>query len=106
MVETLEELKKLLKNLKRENIIFKPYFYTKNIERPYLNEELVIRALRDINNLIGLQKQIVEDEERYRIGIKLSNRYTLVIVVQIKDKNLYIITAWKTSRKWQKAIQK
>lgn len=106
MAETLEELKKILKNLKKEDIIFKPYFYTKNLERPYLNEEFVIQSLKNINNLMGFQKQLTKGEQRYRIGIKLSNKYALVIVSQIKDKNLYIITAWKTSRKWQKAIQK
>ncbi len=106
MVETLEELKKILKDLKKREIIFKSYFYTKNIERSYLNEDLIIKSLKDVNNLMGFQKQLIKGEERYRMGIKLSNKYSLVIVAQIKNKNLNIITAWKTSRKWQKAIQR
>ena len=52
MPKTVEELKNLLKNLKRDNIIFKPYFYTKNIERPYLSEEIVINSLKDIDRFI------------------------------------------------------
>ena len=45
-------------------------------------------------------------EEKYKLWIKLSNKYSLVIIAAISKKDLYIITSWNTDRKWQKAIQK
>lgn len=106
MVKDINELKNLFKNIKNGGIIFSPYFYSKLADRPYINEKLVINAIKNIENLMGFQKQIINGEERYRIGIKLSNKYTLVIIIRAPNKSLYIITAWKTSRKWQKSIQK
>jgi len=102
-----ERLKDFLKNIKEEDILFKKHFYEKKEkDRQYLNETLIIKSLKNINNLQGFQKQIINNEEVYRIGIKLSNKYNLVIISKIKGKNLYIITAWKTNRKWQKSVQK
>ena len=106
MINNVEKMKKFLGELEKENIIFKPHFYHKIKDRPYLDEQLIIESLKNVDSLLGFQKQISEDNEKYRIGIKLSGNYDLVIIAEIKDKNLYIITAWKTSRKWQKSIQK
>jgi len=107
MAKNEEELKKFLKKIKRENIIFRPHFYDKQKEdRQYLSESLVINSIRDIGRFFGFQDQSTKEIEKYRVAIKLSSKYTLVVVSEVKDKNLYIITAWKTSRKWQKAIQK
>ncbi|MBS3091967.1 hypothetical protein J4466_00965 [Candidatus Pacearchaeota archaeon] len=106
MIETLEELKNFFKEIEKESIIFKKHFYDKKeSEREYLSEKLIIDNIKNINKIIGFQKQLVKNETLYRIGIKLSNKYTLVVVFKIEDKDLYIITAWKTYRKWQKAIQ-
>ena len=66
----------------------------------------IIDKIKDTKNILGYQYQTIREKRRYRIGIKLSNRYTLVIITEIEEKGLNIITAWKTSRKWQKAIQK
>jgi hypothetical protein len=55
---------------------------------------------------LGFQDQSKNNVEQYRIGVKISEKYDLVAVFEIKDKVLNIITAWKTSRKWQKAVQK
>jgi len=106
MINNLEELKKFLKKIKQKDISFIPYFYTKKEERPDITENLIREKIKDIESILGYQYQIVKRKERYRVGIKLSNRYNLVIIIEIKEKGLNIITAWKTSRKWQKAIQK
>jgi hypothetical protein len=47
----------------------------------------------------------VRGNMRYGIGISLSRKYSLVVVAEIGE-SLNIKTSWKTSRKWQKAIQK
>jgi len=106
MIKNIEELKQFLNRLKEENIIFLPHFYTKIKDRPYLNDKEIIKTVKDTKNLLGFQMQIIKNEERCRIGFKLSGKYILVLVTKIEGKNLYIITAWKTNRKWQKAIQK
>ncbi|MFQ5531468.1 MAG: hypothetical protein ACE5ES_02525 [Candidatus Nanoarchaeia archaeon] len=106
MIINFEDLKKFLNKVNKENIHFIPYFYMKKQERPYISENLVKEKIKDINNILGFQRHVVKGEYRYRVGIKLSGRYTLVVVCEIKDKDLNIITAWKTNRKWQKSIQK
>lgn len=101
------ELKSFLRGIKEENIIFKPHFYEKKEkDRQYLDKNLIINCLKDESNFQGFQEQIINSEKRYRIGIKLSSKYNLVIIFKIESKNLYIITAWKTNRKWQKTMQK
>ena len=105
-MKDIEELKKFIESLKEENIIFKQYFYNKIRDRPYLNDKEIKKTIKDNKNLLGFQHQVIKNEERYRIGFRLSGKYNLVIVIKIKGINLYIITAWKTNRKWQKAIQK
>lgn len=106
MIRDINELKKLFNEIKEEEMKFSPYFYSKLTDRPYLNEELVINAIKDIENLMGFQKQVIKSEKRFRLGIRLSNKYTLVIIIKVPNKSLYIITAWKTNRKWQKSTQK
>jgi hypothetical protein len=75
-------------------------------KRPYLNEELIRTSLNNFADYLGFQSHYIEGEVRYRIGIKLSNKYLLVIILEIGDEHLNIITAWKTNRKWQKKLQK
>jgi len=105
-IKTLDELKRFLTFLNIEEIKFVPYFYTKKKERPYITEDLIRNKLKSIKDILGFQRQVVKNKVRFRIGIRLSGRYTLVVVSEPKEKCLYIITAWKTSRKWQKQIQK
>lgn len=92
MINNLCELKEFIKKTNKEDISFSPYFHLKKEERPEITEELIRNNIIELDNILGFQKQIVNKKERYRIGIKL--------------KGLNIITSWKTSRKWQKAIQK
>lgn len=107
MFKTNEKLKEFLSNLSKEGITFKKHFYDKKEEdRPYLNEEMVIDAVKDISNIEDIQNQSNTQEEKYLLRIKLSNNYSLVVIFKIEGKNLYIITSWKTSKKWQKSIQK
>jgi hypothetical protein len=101
----LEELKKIIKE-KIENFEFVPYFSSKFEQRPYLTKELVKSSLEDFDNYLGFQRHFVKGTSRFRIGIKLSGKYVLVVVLEMEKEHLNIVTAWKTSRKWQKAIQK
>jgi len=102
-----EKVKKFLEDINQENVIFKKHFYDKIKERP-ISEELVREYLKKTDRLLKVEEQPskIEGEEKYKLWIKLSNNYSLVVVVAISKKDLYIITSWNTDRKWQKSIQR
>ena len=90
-----------------ENIKFKHHFFERVRERP-ISEEMVRKYLKKTNHLVNVENQPSrnEGEEKYKIWLKLSNKYSLVLIVAIRKKDLYIITGWNTNRKWQKSIQR
>ncbi|MFH1289950.1 MAG: hypothetical protein ABIH92_00930 [Nanoarchaeota archaeon] len=104
MIRDLEELKQTIKQ-KLNSIKFHPHFYDSLKKRPYLNQEFVISCLGEFDDYLGFQTHEVRGSIRYRLGISLSKKYVLVVVLEINE-SLNIVTAWKTNRKWQKAIQK
>ena len=106
-MDNLEKIKTFLKSLKQENIRFKKHFYDKIKERP-ITEELVRAYLNKTERLLMVEElsSKVINEQKYKIWIKLSNRYSLIVVAVISGKDLYIITAWNTDRKWQKEIRR
>ncbi|MAE42988.1 hypothetical protein CMO93_04400 [Candidatus Woesearchaeota archaeon] len=106
-MSSFEKVKKFLKELKEENIHFKKHFYDKVKERP-ISEEMIREYIKKTDRLlkVGEQPSKREGEEKYKLWIKLSNKYSLVVIVAISKKDLYIITSWNTDRKWQKSIQK
>ena len=106
-MSSFERVKKFLKGIKEENIIFKEHFYEKIKDRS-ITEELVREYLKKTERLLNVEEQPSRKtgEEKYKLWIKLSNKYSLVVIVAILKKDLYIITSWNTDRKWQKSIQK
>ena len=106
-MSSFEKVKKFLEKVKDENIHFKKHFYDKVKERP-ISEGLVKSSLKKTDKLLKVEEQPSrrEGEEKYKLWFKLSNKYSLVVIVTISGKDLYIITSWNTDRKWQKAIQK
>ena len=105
MIDNLDLLKEELKR-RITRIKFHPHFYYQIKKRPYLSEAMVKTILSDFNNYLGFQIQKVNGESRYRIGVALSRKYTFVIVLEVAEEHLNIITVWKTNRKWQKSMQK
>ena len=106
-MENFEKIKNFLDSLTDENIKFKLHFFDKIKERP-ISKELVVNCLKKTERLLKVeeQKSTIEGQEKYKLWIKLSNKYNLVVIVGIVKKDLYIITAWNTDRKWQNSIQK
>jgi len=104
-----ENVKKFLETINEENIKFKQHFYERTLDRP-ISDALIKKYLKKTENILKVEEQPSKrkDEHKYKIWIKLSNKYSLVVVAAIPDsrKDLYIITGWNTDRKWQKAIQK
>ena len=106
-MSSFDKVKKFLEELKDENIHFKKHFYDKTKER-LISEGMVRENLRKTDRLLKVEDQPsrVQGEEKYKLWIKLSNKYSLVAIAAISGKDLYIITSWNTNRKWQKEIQK
>src|SRR3989338_724345 len=106
-MSSFEKVRKFLEELKDENIHFKKHFYDKTKERP-ISEGLARSSLKKTDKLLKVEEQPSrrEGEEKYKLWLKLSNKYSLVVVAAISGKDLYIITCWNTDRKWQKEIQK
>jgi len=98
-----EKVKKFLDEAEEGCIFFKPHFYERSLDRP-ITEDLVKRSIKNTANLLRVEEQAARKptEKKYKLWIKLSNRYNLVLVVTIEGKNLYIITGWNSDRKWQK----
>ena len=106
-MSSFERVKAFLEQLKEENIHFKEHFYERITERQ-ISKELVLKYIKQTPELLKVEDQPARNpnEEKYKIWIKLSNRYSLVLIIAISEKDLYIITGWNTDRKWQKSIQK
>jgi hypothetical protein len=101
------KIKSFLEELKQEDIRFKDHFYESIIERP-VSEGLVREYITKTARLFKIEEQPSrkDGESKCKLWIKLSNKYSLVVVAVIAGKTLYIITAWNTDRVWQKEIQK
>jgi len=106
-MQPFDKVKQFLDDLEQKDIRFKEHFYDKTKERP-ISEGMIRENLKKTNNLLSVEEQPARrnNEEKYKLWIKLSNKYSLVIVVTISGKALNIVTAWNTDRKWQNQIQK
>ena len=99
----IEEIRIFLRALNNEDIHFKRHFYEKTADRP-VSESLVREYLKKTDRLLKaeVQPSKIKGEEKYKLWIRLSNRYSLVAVIVISGKDLYIITAWNKERKWER----
>lgn len=106
-MSSFEKVKKFLERLKDENIKFKKHFYDRIKERP-ITEVLVRKYLKKPDKLLQIEELPARtpQEEKYKLWLELSHKYSLVIVAVISMEDLYIVTAWNTYKKWQKQILK
>lgn len=106
-MSSFEKVKKFLEGVEDINISFKEHFYDRVSERP-ISEALVRKSIKNTGKLLSVEEQPAKkrSEEKFKIRIELSNKYHLVLIIVIGQKNLYIVTGWNSDGKWQKAIQK
>ena len=98
----LGEIKKFLENLNQNNLIFDSHFYKRSKERP-INESLVRSFLSKPDKLERIEKG---NNERLKLWFKMSGNYSLVLIIEISpSKDLKVISAWNSSRKWQKQLK-
>ncbi|MFH1211744.1 MAG: hypothetical protein V1659_02325 [Candidatus Woesearchaeota archaeon] len=100
-MDDFERIKILLKSIHDEDIIFKRHFYSRTLERP-IDESLVRENIKKTDDILKIEQQPArkDGEEKFKIWIRLSRRYALVLVVAVAQKKLIIITGWNA--KWQK----
>ena len=102
-----KKVKEFLEKIDKSQIFFKKHFRRRTHERP-ISEEMVRKHIKNTQKLLNVEKQPskIKNQKKYKIWLKLSSKYSLVLIIAIAQKGLYIITGWNTDRKWQKSMQK
>ncbi len=99
----LKEVKKFLEKLNQDDIIFDPHFYKRSRERP-INESIVRSFLSSINKLEKIEEG--KEDNRFKLWFKMSSKYLLVIIIEVNfSKDLKVISAWNSNRKWQNKLK-
>ena|SRR3989344_118213 len=99
----LKEIKEFLEKLKQESISFDYHFYKRSGERP-INESMIRRFLSQTNKLEKVEQG--KSKGRFKLWFKMSRKYSLVLIVEIiPSKDLKVISAWNSDRKWQKKLR-
>jgi len=95
----LKEVKKFLEKLNQDEIIFDPHFYKRSRERP-INEGVIRKFLSQLNDLERIEQG--KEENRFKLWFKMSSKYSLVTIIEINSsKDLKVISAWNSNKKWQ-----
>jgi hypothetical protein len=99
----LKEVKEFLGKVKQDNIIFDSHFYKRSQERP-INESMIRSFLTQINKLEKIEQG--KGEDRFKLWFKMSGKYSLVLIVEVYlSKDLKVISAWNSNRKWQDKLK-
>ena len=99
----LKEIKEFLEKLNQDNISFDSHFYKRSSERP-INESLVRSFLSQTNKLEKIEQG--KERDRFKLWFKMSHKYSLVLIIEINtSKDLKVISAWNTDRKWQDKLK-
>jgi len=98
----LKEVKKFLEKLDQDKIIFYPHFYKRSGERP-IGESMIRSFLSQLNRLEKIEQG---KGERFKLWFRMSKKYSLVLIIEINiSKDLKIISAWNSDRKWQNKLK-
>ena len=100
-----DEIKSLIKNYKKEAIVFGKSvdFLLKRIEIP---KEKIEEEIMKCENLVFTKKQIRNDETRYALFFIYSNRKGRQYVITFRDRELRVITVFPLGRKTLKKYRK
>lgn len=100
----LKDVKRFIENIKQDNIKFDPHFYKRSRDRP-INEGLIRRFISQPHRLEKIEygKNV---KNRFKLWFKMSRKYSLVLIIEIfPSKDLNIISAWNSDRKWQSKLK-
>jgi len=93
--------KELLKNYSKSNVKFTKHSKIEILQRG-LDESFIINKIFDTDNLIYEEYQNLT--KTFKLIYKHSRRYSIVIVVSL-NKNVNVVTVYKTSKKVQKLVK-
>ena len=98
----LKDVKKFLEKLNQEDITFDSHFYKRIVERP-INESMARSFLFQVNKLEKIEQG---KDKRFKLWFKMSRKYSLVLIIEVdKSKDLKVMSAWNTDRKWQDKLK-
>jgi len=99
----LTGVKEFLEKLNQNNIIFDSHFYKRIGERP-INEGMVRSFLSQTNKLEKIERG--KEKDRFKLWFKMSKKYSLVLIIETDfSKDLKVISAWNTNKKWQDKLK-
>jgi hypothetical protein len=99
----LKEVKSFLERLNQKDISFDIHFYRRVRERP-VSESMARSFLVRLDKLEKVEQGKTED--RFKLWFRMSRKYYLVLIIEVKDsKDLKVISAWNSNRKWQKKLR-
>jgi len=98
----IKDVKKFLEEIDQDKISFDPHFYKRIGERP-INEGMVRKFLSQVNKLEKIEQG---KEGRFKLWFRMSNKYSLILIIEIIiSKDLKVISAWNSNRKWQNKLK-
>jgi hypothetical protein len=100
-MDDFEKIRKFIENIDEKNVIFTRHAYDRFSQRQ-MREGLVNSFLRTPDRLFLVERQSARGlwEEKFRIWFKMSSRYSLVVVIVISEKDLYVLSCWPCDKKW------
>ena len=99
----LKDVKGFIERLNQDNVIFDPHFYKRSVERP-VNEGMIRSFLSQPSKLEKVE--LGKSKERFKLWFKMSRKYSLVLIIEIElSKDLKVISAWNSDRKWQNKLK-
>lgn len=98
----LKDVRNFLEGLNQTKIVFDSHFYKRSRERP-VDEGMVRKFLSKPEKL---EKIELGKQDRFKLWFKMSGKYSLVLIIEISiSKDLKVISAWNSDKKWQKQLR-
>lgn len=96
----LREIKKKLERISELKIIFTKHFLYDSQRRKGVTKDAILHYLYHPEKL----RRVDLSREKYKVWFKESRKYNMVMILAFKEEGVYIITAYKTNKKWQMAV--
>ena len=99
----LNEIREFLKKLSQDKIKFDSHFYKRSSDRP-INESMIRSYFNQIDKLERIERG--KGSNRFKLWFKMSRKYSLVLIVEVYlSKDLKVISAWNSYKKWQDKLK-
>lgn len=96
----INKLLKLLKNTKKEDIIFSNHFNMRNKDRLGDIDKSSIRKIFKDNKVIHFEEQFTrykKSDIKYCFGFRYTDEHDLYIILKLKNNRIHLITTYMTN---------